>query len=54
VPDLVYDLADVDVERTTPLDALRLLERFHAEAVGHLARRSVPGAANAAQIQDEE
>jgi len=45
VPDLVYDLANIDVERTTPLDALRLLERFHAEAVAHLARRSGPGAA---------
>jgi DNA mismatch repair protein MutS len=32
LPAVVYDLADVDVERTTPMDALQALERLQAEA----------------------
>jgi DNA mismatch repair protein MutS len=32
LPAVVYDLADVDVERTTPMDALRAIELLQAEA----------------------
>jgi len=32
LPAVVYDLADVDVERTTPIDALQALERLQAQA----------------------
>ena len=37
LPEVVYDLADVDVERTTPLEALQALERLRARAADLLS-----------------
>ena len=42
IPDVVYDLAEVDVERTTPVEALQTLERLRARAAGTLLAQPDP------------